>query len=83
LPKRLSRLRYIRLYATEKTGRSPLVHDSMHEALAGGGSSHGRRVANDAEHNTPLCNFFLSMLQRMCLEVDAFGASTGALGDIG
>lgn len=63
-----------------------MVHEvadgAAHEpvALAGGGLTHGRHVAFGAEHDTPLCNFFLSMLQRMGLEIDAFGASTGTLG---
>lgn len=50
--------------------------------LAGGGFKHGQHVVYDAKHNTPLCNLFLTMLQRMGLEVDGFGSSTGTLGEI-
>ncbi|HQU44051.1 MAG TPA: DUF1552 domain-containing protein [Pirellulales bacterium] len=50
--------------------------------LAGGGFQHGQHVAYDAQHNTPLCNLFLTVLQRMGLEVDAFGTSTGTLSEI-
>ena len=58
------------------------AHDrhNLPVALAGGGLTHGRHVAFGAEHNTPRCNFFLSMLPDMRLEIDAFGTSTGTLG---
>ncbi len=45
--------------------------------LAGGGFKHGRFVANAA--GTPLCNLFLTMLNRMDLETESFGQSTGDL----
>lgn len=47
--------------------------------LAGGGFQHGQHLAFDHEDNTPLCNLFVSMLQRMGVEADAFGSSTGTL----
>ena len=47
--------------------------------LAGGGFKHGRHLAFDRHHNTPLCNLFVSMLQRFGIETDAFGSSTGTL----
>lgn len=47
--------------------------------LAGGGYRHGRHLAFDGEKNTPLCNLYVSMLQKMGLEVDAFASSTGTL----
>jgi Protein of unknown function (DUF1552) len=47
--------------------------------LAGGGFKHGRHVAFDAEKNTRLCNLFVTMLQRLGVETDAFGSSTGTL----
>ena len=45
--------------------------------LAGGGFKHGQHVAYDAKHNTPFGNLFVTMLQRMGLEIDRFGSSTG------
>jgi len=33
----------------------------------------------DLKNNTPLCNLFVSMLQHMGLERDAFSTSTGTL----
>jgi hypothetical protein len=47
--------------------------------LAGGGFKHGRHLAFDPKANPPLCNLYVSMLQRLGLEVDKFGSSTGTL----
>lgn len=47
--------------------------------LIGGGFKHGQHLAFDRDNNTPLSNLFVSMLQRLGLEADAFGASTGTL----
>jgi Protein of unknown function (DUF1552) len=47
--------------------------------LAGGGFKHGRHVAFDANKNSRLCNLFVTMLQRLGVETDKFGSSTGTL----
>jgi hypothetical protein len=47
--------------------------------LAGGGFKHGQHLAFDQQNNTPLCNLYVSMLQRLGIEADKFGSSTGAL----
>ena len=47
--------------------------------LAGGGYEHGRYIAHDEHHNTPLCNLFVTLLQRMGVETDSFATSNGAL----
>jgi hypothetical protein len=47
--------------------------------LAGGGFKHGQHLVFDREHNTPLCNLFVSMLQRFGLEVSSFGPGKGTL----
>lgn len=47
--------------------------------VAGGGYSHGRHVVHEGEHNAPLCNLFVTLLQGMGVETDTFGQSTGAL----
>jgi hypothetical protein len=46
--------------------------------LAGGGFKHGQHLGFDAKNNTPLSNLFVQMLQRMSMETDAFGTSTGS-----
>jgi hypothetical protein len=47
--------------------------------LAGGGFKHGQHLAFTPETAPPLCNLFVSMLQRLGLQVDHFGSSTGTL----
>lgn len=47
--------------------------------LAGGGFRHGQHLAFNREENTPLSNLFVSMLQRMGIEAESFGSSTGRL----
>ena len=44
--------------------------------VAGGGYRHGQHLAGDTKDNTPLCNLFVSLAQRMGVETDAFGSST-------
>jgi hypothetical protein len=47
--------------------------------LAGGGFRHGQHLKFDENSNPPLCNLFVSMLQRTGIEADQFGSSTGTL----
>ena len=47
--------------------------------LAGGGFRHGQHLAFNRDNNKPLCNVFVSMLQKMGIEADHFGSSTGTL----
>ena len=56
-------------------------HDNrnMPVVLAGGGFKHGQHLAFDQKNNYPLPNLFVSMLQRLGLEIDAFGSSTGTM----
>ncbi len=52
---------------------------NMPVLLAGGGFRHGQHLAFDEDHHPPLCNLFVSMLQRMGIEAEKFGSSTGTL----
>ncbi len=52
---------------------------NMPVLLAGGGFQHGQHLAFDENNHPPLCNLFVSMLQRMGIETDRFGSSTGTL----
>ncbi|MDA1231076.1 MAG: DUF1552 domain-containing protein [Planctomycetota bacterium] len=47
--------------------------------LAGGGFRHGQHLAFRRDHNTPLSNLFLSMLQQFDIDANDFGSSTGTL----
>jgi hypothetical protein len=47
--------------------------------LAGGGFRHGRHLAFDTKNGPPLCNLYVSMLQRLGITADKFGSSTGTL----
>ena len=47
--------------------------------LAGGGFRHGQHLAFDQKNNYPLPNLYVSILQRMGMEVDQFATSTGTL----
>ena len=47
--------------------------------LAGGGFRHGQHLAFDPKNPPPLCNLYVTLLQRLGIEVDKFGSSTGTL----
>ena len=47
--------------------------------LAGGGFKHGQHLPFDPQNPPPLCNLYVSMLQRLGIETDKFGTSTGTL----
>ncbi|MBI1391821.1 MAG: DUF1552 domain-containing protein [Alphaproteobacteria bacterium] len=47
--------------------------------FAGGGFQHGQHLAFDTKRNYPLPNLFVSMLQRMGIEVESFATSTGTM----
>ena len=47
--------------------------------LAGGGFRHGQHLAFNEHNNTPLCDVFVRMLQKMGIEADRFGSSNGTL----
>jgi hypothetical protein len=53
--------------------------------LAGGGWRHGQHIAGDRrpQANTPLCNVYVSMMQRFGMKVDKFGSSTGTMNHLG
>jgi hypothetical protein len=47
--------------------------------LAGGGFRHGQHLAFDSSGPPPLANLYVTMLQRLRIECDVFGSSTGTL----
>ena len=57
------------------------IHDNTNLPilLAGGGFRHGQHLVFRRDNNTPLCNVFVSMMQRLGLEVDSFASGTGRI----
>lgn len=57
------------------------IHDNTNLPiiLAGGGFKHGQHMVFKRDNNVPLCNIFVSMMQRMGIETDSFASSTGRL----
>ena len=67
------------LYGSNMGDSNTHVNSNLPILLAGGGFTHGQHLAFSRENNTPLCNLFVSMLQRLGVEADRFGSSTGTL----
>jgi len=57
------------------------IHDNTNLPilLAGGGFKHGQHVVFKHDNNAPLCNLFVSMMQRIGIETESFASSTGPL----
>jgi hypothetical protein len=67
------------LYGSNLGNANTHVTTNLPVILAGGGFKHGQHLVYDKERNYPLPNLFVSMLQRMGLEVDKFATSTGTM----
>ncbi len=52
---------------------------NMPVLFAGGGFKHGAHLAFNSQSPPPLCNLYVSMLQRLGIEADKFASSTGTL----
>ena len=59
-------------------------HDTRNLPIlfAGGGFKHGQHLASDRKNNTPLCKLYVSMLQRLGIEIDRFASGAGRLGGL-
>jgi BMFP domain-containing protein YqiC len=67
------------LYGSNLGNANTHVTTNMPMILAGGGFRHGQHMAFDTQHNYPLPNLFVSMLQRLGLEADRFASATGTM----
>src|SRR5579883_2335625 len=67
------------LYGTNLGNANTHVTTNLPTVFAGGGFKHGQHLAFDEQHNYPLPNLFVSILQRMGLEVDKFASATGPM----
>jgi len=56
--------------------------DNLPIILVGGGFTHAGHVAFDRKNNKPLSNLFVRMVQKMKIEMDRFGSSTGTLSEV-
>ena len=50
--------------------------------LAGGGLKHGEHISFPKDHNRPLSNLFVTMLQQMGVETDSFSSSAGTMNEL-
>src|SRR5438034_4145789 len=67
------------LYGSNLGNANTHVTTNMPTIFAGGGFEHGQHIAFDTQHNYPLPNLFVSMLQRLGLETDRFASATGTM----
>jgi hypothetical protein len=67
------------LYGSNLGNANTHVTTNLPVLFAGGGFRHGQHLAFDTQHNYPLPNLFVSILQRMALETDRFATSTGTM----
>ena len=67
------------LYGSNMGNANTHVTTNLPVLMAGGGFKHGQHLVFDRERNYPLPNLFVSMLQRLGLEVDHFATSTGTM----
>lgn len=67
------------LYGSAMGNASSHNNQNLPIIFAGGGFQHGQHLAFDRDHNYPLPNLFVTMLQQLGLEVDEFASSTGTM----
>ncbi len=67
------------LYGTNMGSANSHSTVNLPVLLAGGGFRHGSHLAFDKENNYPLTNLYLSMLQRLGIEVAEFSTSKGTM----
>jgi hypothetical protein len=71
------------LHACHMGNASSHSGDNLPIILAGGGFKHAGHVAGDRKNNTPLSNLYVTMLRQMGIPAERFGASTGAVSELG
>ena len=67
------------LYGTHMGSANSHSNVNLPVMLAGGGFKHGQHLAFDTKNNYPLANLYVSMVQRMGIEADAFSTSKGTM----
>ena len=74
--------RTIMLYGSNLGDANTHDNTNLPILVAGGGFRHGAHLAFDHHDNRPLSNLFVTILQRLGVEAEAFGSSTGRLADL-
>jgi hypothetical protein len=67
------------VYGSNLGNANTHVTTNLPVIFAGGGFKHGQHLAFNNDHNYPLPNLFVSMLQRLGLETDRFASATGTM----
>lgn len=67
------------LYGSNMGNASSHDNRNLPAMLFGGGFRHGQHLGFDQTNNYPLANLYVSMLQRLGIEADRFGNSTGTM----
>lgn len=67
------------LYGTNMGDANKHSNDNLPYLMIGGGYKHKGHLAFDKKRNYPLTNLYLSVLQRLGVEVDSFSSSTGTM----
>lgn len=67
------------LYGTPMGSANSHANTNLPVLLAGGGFRHAGHLGFDTKKNYPLPNLYVSMLQKMGLELDRFTGSTGTM----
>jgi hypothetical protein len=68
--------------ASNLSNASAHTSENLPVFLAGGGFKHQGHVLFDRANNTPLSNLYTRILQRLGVEEDRFGCSTGTIQDV-
>jgi hypothetical protein len=67
------------LYGTCMGSANSHTNLNLPVLLAGGGFKHGQHLAFDTQNNYPLSNLYVSMLQRLGMELDSFSTAQGSM----
>ena len=70
------------LFGSNMGNSNTHVNTNLPILLAGGGLRHNQHVAFPRDHNRPLCDLFVTVLQQFGVDVDSFGSSTGSLSEL-
>lgn len=70
------------LFGSNMGNANTHVNTNLPILLAGGGLRHGQHLVFERDDNQPLCNLFVTMLQNLGVETDAFASSNGDLNEI-